>query len=75
MRGLSSGIKEACVNMIFDGYVVPRSGTRGVAPPIIYTILQCHGGPGSLIGISDWLRAARSGDRIPVGGARYSAPF
>jgi len=30
-------------------------------------------GPGSSVGISDWLRARRSGDRIPVG-ARFSAP-
>ena len=32
-----------------------------------------HSGPGSSVGISDWLRAGRSGDRIPVG-ARFYAP-
>jgi hypothetical protein len=30
-------------------------------------------GPGSVVGISDWLLAGLSGDRIPVG-ARFSAP-
>jgi hypothetical protein len=30
-------------------------------------------GPGSVVGNSDWLRAGRSGYRIPVG-ARFSAP-
>jgi len=30
-------------------------------------------GPGSVVGISDWLRAGRSGDRIPVE-ARFFAP-
>ena len=35
-----------------------------------YFILRC--GPGSVVG-SDWLRAGRSGDQIPVE-ARFSAP-
>jgi hypothetical protein len=30
-------------------------------------------GPGSSVGIATELRAGRSGDRIPVGGARFSA--
>ena len=30
-------------------------------------------GPGSVMGVSDWLQAGRSGDRIPVE-AKFSAP-
>jgi hypothetical protein len=37
-----------------------------------YTVGRC--GPGSSVGIATELRAGRSGDRIPVGGARFSTP-
>jgi hypothetical protein len=40
----------------------------------INLVILLHGcGPGSVVGYSDWLRAGRSGGRIPVE-ARFSAP-
>ena len=45
----------------------------GTCPPPEYSVLRSR--PGQLIRYSDSLHAEQSGDRIPVGGARFSAPM
>jgi hypothetical protein len=41
----------------------------------IQQIYALYRGPDSVVGIPTELRVGRSGDRIPVGGARFSAPI
>ena len=44
-----------------------------VRPPYASLGVKGLSGPGRVVGISDWLRAGLSGDRIPVG-TRFSKP-